>query len=150
MTDALTADEVELWRGFLRWSEQTTAAVGADIASESSLSVTDFEVAIRLQDAGGELVQLALGEALGWSASRLSHQLRRMEQRGLINRSLLGRGRSVVVSLTEAGGREVLSARAVQARSVRQYFLRPLDAHLGRLDFAATCAAAAEQSSVTP
>lgn len=150
MTNALTTEEVELWRGFLRWSEQTAAAVGADIASESSLSVTDFEVAIRLHDAGGELLQLELGEALGWSASRLSHQLKRMEQRGLIERSLLGRGRSVKVGLTNVGGTELSSARAVQARSVRQHFLVPLDAHLARPDFAATCAAAAQRPGVTP
>jgi DNA-binding MarR family transcriptional regulator len=150
MVGTLTTEEVELWRGFLRWSEQTTAAVGADIASESNLSVTDFEVAIRLHDSGGELLQLELGEALGWSASRLSHQLRRMEQRGLIERSPLGRGRSVRVMLTELGSVELSSARAIQARSVRQHFLSPLDTHVARKDFAATCAAAAKQLGATP
>jgi DNA-binding MarR family transcriptional regulator len=149
MVDVLTAEEVQLWRGFLRWSEQTTAAVGADIASESSLSVTDFEVAIRLHDAGGELLQLELGEALTWSASRLSHQLKRMEQRGLIERSPLGRGRSVKVGLTELGGIELSSARAVQARSVHQHFLKPLDTHVQRIDFAAMCAAAAKHPEST-
>jgi DNA-binding MarR family transcriptional regulator len=146
MSDAdasgLTAEEVELWRAFLRWSEETTAAVGAEIAATSDLSVTDFEVAIRLHDAGGELSQLTLGESLGWSASRLSHQLRRMESRGLVTRSPLGRGRAMKVVLTEPGRRELSSARAVQARSVRRYFIAPVDAHLARADFAATCAAA--------
>lgn len=126
MTDSLTAEELGLWRDFLHWSEHTMAAVGADLASRSSLSVSDFEVAIRLHDAGGELLQRELLDALAWSASRLSHQLRRMEQRGLISRSAAGHGRSLRVGLTPAGRSELDAAIAVHARSVREHFLRPL------------------------
>ncbi len=126
MASRLTPEEVTLWRGFLSWSEKTIVAVGADLAAKSSLSVSDFEVAIRLKEAGGELLQLALGDALEWSASRVSHQLRRMEQRGLIVRRSAGRGRSVQVSLTDTGRAVLESAIAVHAESVRTHFLAPL------------------------
>lgn len=127
MTDSLSAEELRLWRDFLRWSEHTTAAVGADLAARSSLSVSDFEVAIRLHDAGGELLQRELLDSLAWSASRLSHQLRRMQQRGLIARSAAGHGRSVRVALTPVGRTELACAMAVHARSVREHFLDALD-----------------------
>ncbi len=127
MTDTLTAEELGLWRDFLRWSEQTMAAVGADLASKSSLSVSDFEAMIRLQDAGGEMLQRDLSESLSWSASRLSHQLRRMEQRGLINRSSAGHGRSVRVALTTPGREELAAAVVVHAQSVREHFLRVVE-----------------------
>lgn len=126
MSDSLSTQELQLWRSFLHWSEQTMTAVGADLAAKSSMSVSDFEVAIRLQDAGGELLQRALGEHLAWSASRLSHQLRRMEQRELISRTAAGHGRSVQVALTARGRSELESAVAVHARSVREHFLRVL------------------------
>ncbi|MGB3373964.1 MAG: MarR family transcriptional regulator [Microbacterium sp.] len=127
MTDTLTAEELGLWRDFLRWSERTMAAVGADLASKSSLSVSDFEAMIRLQDAGGEMLQRELGDSLSWSASRLSHQLRRMEQRGLLSRSSAGHGRSVRVALTTLGRRDLAAAVAVHAHSVREHFLSVVD-----------------------
>jgi DNA-binding MarR family transcriptional regulator len=133
MRDTLTADELGLWRDFLRWSEQTMAAVGADLAAKSSLSVSDFEAMIRLQDAGGEMLQRELSDSLSWSASRLSHQLRRMEQRGLINRSSAGHGRSVRVALTALGQTELRTAVAVHAHSVREHFLRIVEPNAASL-----------------
>lgn len=126
MTDPLTTQELRLWRDFLHWSEHTMAAVGADLASSSSMSVSEFEVAVRLHEADGETLQRVLGEHLGWSASRLSHQLRRMEQRGLLTRAEAGHGRSVLVTLTAFGREELSTALAVHAHSVRMHFLSTL------------------------
>ncbi|GAA3939178.1 MarR family winged helix-turn-helix transcriptional regulator [Microbacterium soli] len=126
MTDSLTTEELRLWRDFLQWTEQTMTAVGADLASNSSMSVSDFEVAVRVQEAGGVVLQRVLGEHLGWSASRLSHQLRRMEKRGLLTRPKSGHGRSMQVVLTASGRAELDSALAVHARSVREHFLSTL------------------------
>jgi DNA-binding MarR family transcriptional regulator len=126
MTGPLSTQELQLWRDFLQWSEQTISAVGADLSSHSSMSVSDFEVAVRLHEAGGEVLQRVLGEHLGWSASRLSHQLHRMEQRGLLTRSSAGHGRAVLVTLTASGSEDLASALTVHAESVRTHFLRML------------------------
>jgi DNA-binding MarR family transcriptional regulator len=126
MTPQMTPDELLLWRGFLRWSEGTAAAIAVELAAGSSLSVSDFEVAVRLHHVDSGLIQGVLGASLGWSASRLSHQLSRMEKRGLVDRASSGRGRSVRVTFTAAGRSEFEAAAEVHAHAVRTHFLSTL------------------------
>jgi DNA-binding MarR family transcriptional regulator len=83
--------EQHLWRGFLRWSESIRAQVASELTSGSGLSVGEFEILVRLGEANGALDQRELGESMNWTASRLSHQLSRMEGRGLGSSSACGR-----------------------------------------------------------
>lgn len=132
MTRRLSPEEVRTWRSFLRWSEGIVAQVAAELAAKSSLSVSDFEVAARLERDGG-LLQGELAESLAWSPSRLSHQLKRMEQRGLVERVTAGRGRAVRVEMTARGRSEYTVAAQVHADAVRGSFLhnvRPEEAEL--------------------
>src|SRR3981081_1829012 len=104
----LSDPEQSLWRGFLAWSETVLALVGSDLVNATGLSRPDFEVLVRLQEApGGTLTQRDLGESLGWSASRLSHQLERMEGRDLLTRVDKGTGRLRDVGITEYGAEEI-------------------------------------------
>jgi DNA-binding MarR family transcriptional regulator len=124
----LSAPEQSLWRGFLAWSETVLALVGSDLVNATGLSRPDFEVLVRLHEApGGTLTQRDLGESLGWSASRLSHQLERMEERDLLTRVDTGTGRLRDVGLTEHGAQEIGEAVRVHAIAVRTHFLGSLD-----------------------
>jgi len=124
----LSAPEQSLWRGFLAWSETVLALVGSDLVNATGLSRPDFEVLVRLHEApGGTLTQRDLGESLGWSASRLSHQLERMEGRDLLTRVDRGTGRLRDVGLTEHGAQEIREAVRVHAAAVRTHFLGSLD-----------------------
>jgi DNA-binding MarR family transcriptional regulator len=124
----LSAPEQSLWRGFLAWSETVLALVGSDLVNATGLSRPDFEILVRLHEApGGTLTQRDLGESLGWSASRLSHQLERMEARDLLTRVDTGTGRLRDVRLTEYGAQEIGEAVRVHATAVRTHFLSSLD-----------------------
>lgn len=124
----LSAPEQSLWRGFLAWSETVLALVGSDLVNATGLSRPDFEVLVRLHEApGSTLTQRDLGESLGWSASRLSHQLERMEARDLLTRVDRGTGRLRDVGLTEHGVQEIREAVRVHAAAVRTHFLGSLD-----------------------
>jgi DNA-binding MarR family transcriptional regulator len=124
----LSAPEQSLWRGFLAWSETILALVGSDLVNATGLSRPDFEILVRLHEApGGTLTQRDLGESLGWSASRLSHQLERMEARDLLTRVDTGTGRLRDVGLTEYGAQEIGEAVRVHATAVRTHFLGSLD-----------------------
>ena len=126
----LSAPEQSLWRGFLAWSETVLALVGSDLVNATGLSRPDFEVLVRLHEApGSTLTQRDLGESLGWSASRLSHQLERMEARDLVTRVDAGTGRLRDVGLTEDGAQEIGEAVRVHAAAVRTHFLGLLDEH---------------------
>ena len=70
----------------------------------------------------GPLRITELGELIGWEQSRLSHQLRRMEQRGLVTRELCTEdNRSSVIRITDAGRALVCSARAQYDEAVRRW-----------------------------
>jgi len=126
----LSAQEQSLWRGFLAWSEAVTALVGRDLFNATGLSRPDFEVLVRLHEApSSTLTQRDLGASLGWSPSRLSHQLERMEARDLVTRVDAGTGRLRDVGLTEDGAQEIAEAVQVHAAAVRTHFLAPLDEH---------------------
>ncbi|WP_017933198.1 MarR family winged helix-turn-helix transcriptional regulator [Nocardioides sp. Iso805N] len=116
----------ELWRGFLTWSGDVTAAVGRDLATHSRLSVQDMEILGRLWERDGRLDQQELQSWLRWSASRLSHQLTRMSERGLLRRETAGSGRRMVVSLTPAGLEQTTAAIPHLADAVRRHFLADL------------------------
>ena len=124
----LSAPEQSLWRGFLAWSETVLALVDSDLVNATGLSRPDFEILVRLHEAPrNTLTQRDLGELLGWSASRLSHQLERMETRDLITRVDTGTGRLRDVGLTEHGAQEIGEAVRVHAAAVRTHFLGSLD-----------------------
>jgi DNA-binding MarR family transcriptional regulator len=123
----LTDDENQIWREFLHWSESVRADVAASLTAATGLSVGDFEIMVRLAEAGGSLDQRDLHMSLGWSASRLSHQLRRMESRDLIARAEVGSGRLMRVELTTEGAGRIVEALDVHAVAVRARLLDSLN-----------------------
>lgn len=125
----LTADELRLWHAWKRATDVVRARVGEEISQATGLSDPDFGVMSRLEDLGdGTLRQSELAESMGWHRSRLSHQLTRMEERGLVTRE--GSGPRVHVSITDAGRQAIAAARPVHATAVR----RVLSAHVSPTD----------------
>lgn len=127
-TERLTDAEQQLWRDFLAFSEGVTAHVARDLTESTGLSVSDFEILVRLQESPEHaLEQRALVDSLGWSPSRTSHQISRMQRRRLVERRGNGSGRAVTIALTEQGLGRVEHAAAVHAASVRRNFLSQFD-----------------------
>src|SRR5204863_8919269 len=63
----------------------------------------DYDVLVGLAEGGPQRIN-ELGETLAWEQSRLSHQLRRMRGRGLVDRHGSGDDRrGATVELTSAG-----------------------------------------------
>jgi len=123
----LTGDEAALWTAWKQASEGVRARVAADILAATGLSDPDFGVLTRVVEIGrGALRQSELTQSLGWHRSRVSHQLTRMEQRGLITRRALPEG-GVEIRVTDTGRARVAEARPVHAAAVREHLLRPLE-----------------------
>jgi DNA-binding MarR family transcriptional regulator len=124
--EPLTGRDAELWDA---WSAATDALaqVAADVARETGVSDPDLVVLTRLRDLGdGRLRQSQLAAATGWHRSRLSHHLRRMEERGLVTRSDVPGG--VDVSTTTMGRAALTRARPVHADAVRRHLVDVLPA----------------------
>ena len=105
---------------------------------DAGLSGADYAVLVPLTAAPmGVLRAHELGGEIGWDRSRLSHQVRRMEKRGLVAREECSEdGRGSMVRLTEAGRAAIEGAAPEHAESVRRYFFDRLSDH--ELDALAT------------
>ncbi|MET9084926.1 MarR family winged helix-turn-helix transcriptional regulator [Streptomyces sp. NPDC004237] len=87
MTTWLTAEEQRAWRGLMQLTSQLQTALGRQLQDEHGISVADYEVLGHLSGTSGEALRAReLGARLGWEQSRLSHQLSRMQRRGLVER----------------------------------------------------------------
>jgi DNA-binding MarR family transcriptional regulator len=125
-TRLLSPRELRVWHAFQLMHEDVLGRVGRDISQSTGLSGSEFGVLSRLAGIGkGEIRQQALAEVMGWDKSRLSHQLTRMNERGLIERRSAD-GNAVLVVLTKAGREKLEAARPIHAESVRRNLLSRL------------------------
>ncbi len=114
MTDQRWLDEREaaMWRGFVAMRRALDGAVERQLA-DAGLSTADYELLVPLSESPEGVLRVRdLGRRVGWDRSRLAHQLRRMEQRGLVSRfDCPTDARGTMVELTPQG-REVIEAAA--------------------------------------
>jgi DNA-binding MarR family transcriptional regulator len=122
-THALTDRQQTAWETYQRMRVRLAGRLNRDLARETGLSEADYEILAHLTDSTEESVRaLALRCGLEWEKSRLSHQLRRMEQRGLVTRDVcLEDGRSTVIRVTPEGRRLAAEGRRVHDALIRQY-----------------------------
>lgn len=122
MTAQLTEHEQRLWHAWKIAADTVRQRVAEDIKAGSGLSDQDFSIVTRLVELGdGALRQNELSVSLRWDRTRLSHQLTRMEHRGLVTRSAVDGG--VLVRITDEGARLVRVARPIHADAVRKHLL---------------------------
>ncbi|QWW72347.1 MarR family winged helix-turn-helix transcriptional regulator [Rhizobium sp. WYJ-E13] len=116
----LDRHELALWQALKKISATTASVMRGEIGP--GVSGADFSVLSRIEELGEQgqvLAQSDLMKSLGWDKSRLSHQLTRMQERGLIERRRNGREAEVV--LREAGRALLASARPKQVAIVKNY-----------------------------
>ncbi|MGW8814603.1 MarR family winged helix-turn-helix transcriptional regulator [Gordonia terrae] len=128
MTDWLDDDEHRTWRSVLRMHAQLTAALAQDLRSDSDISIADYEVLAILSEAPeGRLQALDLRCELQWEKSRLAHQLRRMEERGVVRREACADDRRAqLVGITENGQTILRRAAPAHVERVRELFFNAL------------------------
>lgn len=138
----LTADEQRTWRTYLRMSTLLPAQLNRQLQHDSGLSLPEYEVLVHLSEAPEQRLRpYQLCEALNWEQSRLSHQLTRMERRGLVAREgCAADGRGAFVALRAAGAAALQSAAPGHVATVRQLIFGQLD-EAQRAAFEGACAA---------
>lgn len=123
MDDSRWLDEKQqrVWRGYLAMQGQLTARLNRQLQADSELSLTDFDVLVRLTDAADHRVRaFELAQTLQWEKSRLSHHLARMQRRGLVGREDCAEdGRGAFVTLTPAGRQAIEDAAPRHVEAVR-------------------------------
>jgi DNA-binding MarR family transcriptional regulator len=141
----LTADEQRAWRTYLRMSSLLPAQLNRQLQRDSGLTLPEYEVLVQLSEAPGRRLRpFQICEALNWEQSRLSHQLTRMQRRGLIDRKECeADGRGAFVTLTETGAESILTAAPGHVAAVRQLIFDRLTDDQ-RAAFERACAAVVE------
>jgi DNA-binding MarR family transcriptional regulator len=117
--------EDRAWRGYMRMGTLLNAQIVRDLSREAGLSGPDYDVLSNLSEADGRRSRLGeLAAHMAWSRSRLSHQITRMEHRGLVTRQdCTADGRGAFVVLTDAGLRAIQAAAPGHVECVRRHFI---------------------------
>lgn len=117
----LTADEQRAWRTYVRMSSLLPAQLNRQLQRDSGLTLPEYEVLVQLSEAPDHLLRpYQICDALNWEQSRLSHQLTRMQRRGLVARQeCKADGRGAFVVLTPAGASAIDSAAPGHVAAVR-------------------------------
>jgi len=109
---------------------QVRARTAGELTRATGLSASDYEVLVLLSELPDEPIRaLALRCGLEWEKSRLSHQLRRMETRGLVTREECTEdNRGTVIRVSETGRKLAAEARQQYEQAVRRYVTDVLSA----------------------
>ncbi len=117
-TDGL---DITLFRALTLVARQLTVVVEQRLQSEAGISLPEFEILSALAAAPDHRARAgALGQMLAWEKSRISHQVGRMERKGLIERfSCADDLRGTWVGLTDAGAGAIASATPAYEAAVQ-------------------------------
>src|SRR2546428_4764 len=116
--------EAHLWRSWLRLNQELLSVLEEQINRDGGLSGADYAVLVPLSAApDGMLRARELGREILWDRSRLSHQLGRMEKRGLVVREECAEdARGAMVRMTDAGRAAITRAAPGHVAATRRYF----------------------------
>jgi DNA-binding MarR family transcriptional regulator len=121
----LNPREDRAWRAFKHAGYQLDVRLGRHLLQDSALTQADYEVlAVLSGHRADRMPARELCATLIWEKSRLSHQIRGMEQRGLIAREPNpDDARSVVIRLMPAGRRAIADAAPAHVDQVRHHLI---------------------------
>lgn len=127
----LSDEAQQAWRSLLAMNTQLHAHLARALQRDSDISYTDFTVLVRLTDnADGRARISELAELLQWERSRLSHHIKRMESRDLLERSSCPEdGRGAYIAVTPAGRAALEQAAPSHAALVRELVFTGMSEH---------------------
>src|SRR5580692_12680922 len=124
----LNADEQRAWRSTVNLSQLLMRQLDRDLNAHG-LNGRDYEILVELSEAKNLRLRMTeLADATSQSRSRLSHQISRMENRGLIRRDdCEGDKRGTFAVLTAAGMAAIERVAPDHVDNVRRHFIDRLE-----------------------
>jgi DNA-binding MarR family transcriptional regulator len=123
----LSAAQLRAWRAFMRVQMRMNYEMNRQLQSDTD-SLADYHVLNTLSDSPDGCLQVSdLAVRIGWERSRASHQLRRLCERGLVERvPSSDDGRATDATLTKAGREAIEAAAPSHVALVRRLFFDSL------------------------
>ena len=121
----LDNDEQHSWRALMMGMTLLEERLDDDLRREFSMSLTEYEVLVRLSERPGRAMRMAqLADAMAHSRSRVTHTVARMQRSGLVLRAASPEdGRGIVCTLTDRGYDLLVEAAPVHVHGVRDYLV---------------------------
>lgn len=124
----LNEHEQQFWRVYFGFFRALETELTREV-EKSGLSGAEYTVLVPLSESPeGRFRARDLCRELGWDRTRLSHLVRRMEQRGLVSRSAApDDARGSVVKITADGRRAIKDAAPAHVEAVRRHLIDHLE-----------------------
>jgi len=121
----LSTDQQEHWRAYLVGSARLADALGRQLDHDSGLSLSEYEVLVRLSEAPDHTLRMSLlADELAHSRSRITHTVRRLEASGLVERQACeADGRGVNCRMTDVGFARLQAAAPGHVTAVRTHLV---------------------------
>lgn len=121
----LTPEEQDAWRAWITSSLLLNDRLSRDIQAQHGLTFADYEILVWLSEASGRRLRMSeLARRALSSRSRLSHQIDRMEQAGLVTREVCTEDRrGSFAVLTDLGWDTIVAAAPDHVASVRKHLV---------------------------
>jgi len=121
----LGAEEMRAWRGFIDGSQRLMGVLNRELQSAHDMSLAEYRILVMLSESpDGSLRMSDLADGVLSSRSRLTHQIRRMETEGMVERSqCVEDGRGVLAVITDEGRRRLAEAAPTHLSGVRRYLI---------------------------
>ena len=127
--NAFVPDGLEAWVGFLTVHAKLVRRMDASLAASHGLTLNEFEVLLKLEDAGGTLRMSELAQAALLSRSGLTRIVDELEgQQFVVREADEDDGRVLLATLTRRGRARFNAARRAHLADVHALFLDPLTA----------------------
>ena len=116
------------WRAFHRIGTSLLPHLGRQVTNHSGISGAEYVVLVALSELSAPSINLnRLANGLGWEISRMSHQISRMDQAGLVKKSKnINDSRCFDVSITAKGRKIAETAIPLQSQEINHCFSQVL------------------------
>lgn len=126
----LDPNEMRAWRAYVIGSELLRKQLNRELQDRHAMALADYEVLVRLSEPDDRRLRMAqLASEVASSKSRLSHQITRLENAGLVRRVDCGDdARGVYAELTDKGMARLRETAPTHVHGVRVHLIDLLTA----------------------
>jgi DNA-binding MarR family transcriptional regulator len=127
--EAISSEELEVWRMLQRAQVRITRALEADLLVEHDLPLASYDVLLQLSESPGRRLRMNdLADRVLLSRSGLTRLIDRLQRDGLVEReACTSDARGLFAVLTDGGAARLAEAAPTYLRGIRAQFLDVLD-----------------------
>jgi DNA-binding MarR family transcriptional regulator len=121
----LDEDEMRAWRAYVIGSQMLSYRLHRELQETHGIALADYEILVRLSEQPNLRMRMSqLAGEVASSKSRVSHQIARLEDAGLVRRTECpSDGRGVFAELTEHGVDVLRAAAPTHVAGVREHMI---------------------------